>query len=447
MIRIRSRLALSLAIALLLASCDDGGSALVATAGSHELTVAQTVELTAPVSSVAADPRSVLDVAELWIDYTLLAEALAEDPTLEQLDLTPVVQQRMDQEKVLEFRTSVVQLDTALSDSELRRRYAADATDSEVRVRHILLAWPQDATAAQADSVRSLARDLRARAVSGGEDFAALAREYSQDTQYAAAGGDTGYFARGEMITPVEDVAFALEPGEVSEPFESSLGVHLIRVVDRRTPSLSDFRARLQEERTTDAEARYVVALQELSGAELADNAIAVVRRIARFPRAAMADVADDDEVIRYQGGAITVEEVRQFMLGRPSPFRITAAQASDEELRGLILRTMLQSEILVVEAEAQGVTISEAREAEIRQEVRAQLLELARAAGLSEVPSPDRVQEVVMPLLSETLRGTREVVPLGVYAYALAQREPAEVVPEGVEAVVEQLRSLRAIG
>lgn len=446
MIRIRPWLALSLPAAVLLASCDDGGSAVVATTGSHELTVTQTVELTAPVSSVAPDPRSVLDVAELWIDYTLLAEAVAADPTLAQLDLTPVVRQRMDQEKVIQFRTSVVQLDTALSDAELRRRYAADATDSEVRVRHILLSWPQDATAADADSVRSLADDLRGRVVSGGEDFGELAREYSQDTEYGPGGGDTGYFARGEMITPVEDVAFALEPGEVSEPFESTLGVHLIRVEDKRTPSLSDFRARLQEERTTEAEARYVVALQELSGAELADNAIAVVRRIARFPRAAMPDVADDDEVVRYQGGAITVAEVREFMLGRPSPFRVTAAQASDDELRGLILRTMLQSEILVVEAEAQGVTISETREAEIREEVRSQLLELARAAGLSDVPSPDRVQEVVMPVLGETLNGAREVVPLGAYAYALALSVPAQVAPAGVEAVAERLRALRAI-
>lgn len=71
--------------------------------------------------------------------------------------------------------------------------------------------------------------------IAAGEDFAALAEEYSQDPGSASAGGSLGYFGRGVMVSEFEDAAFSLGIGEVSDPIQSSYGYHIIKVDDIKT--------------------------------------------------------------------------------------------------------------------------------------------------------------------------------------------------------------------
>ncbi len=66
-----------------------------------------------------------------------------------------------------------------------------------------------------------------------GEDFAYLARQYSQCPS-KTIGGDLGYFKRGQMVKEFETVAFELPVGEVSEPIQTQFGWHLIKVVDKK---------------------------------------------------------------------------------------------------------------------------------------------------------------------------------------------------------------------
>jgi peptidyl-prolyl cis-trans isomerase D len=120
----------------------------------------------------------------------------------------------------------------------------------EVRARHILLTGEDSATRAQALLER----------IGQGEDFAALAREHSDDLATKPQGGDLGFFPRGRMLPEFEEVAFALEPGETSEPVETARGMHLIRLEERRasvektleeeTPELA--RELLQEDRARE---------------------------------------------------------------------------------------------------------------------------------------------------------------------------------------------------
>ncbi len=98
----------------------------------------------------------------------------------------------------------------------------------EVRARHILV------------NSRELAIEL-AKQLSAGADFAALARHFSQDPTTNLLGGDLGYFVRGQMVSEIDEVAFSLKKGEVSESVKTQFGWHLVRVDDRRVRAAPTF--------------------------------------------------------------------------------------------------------------------------------------------------------------------------------------------------------------
>lgn len=112
------------------------------------------------------------------------------------------------------------------------------------------------------------AQEVRAR-LEQGEEFAALAREYSDDSGTANRGGDLGFTARGSFDPEFEDALFALERGEVSEPVRTSYGYHLIKLTDLQAPDLpqlEDMRQSLVEELKTErVERRFVEASQQLA--------------------------------------------------------------------------------------------------------------------------------------------------------------------------------------
>jgi len=98
----------------------------------------------------------------------------------------------------------------------------------EIQARHILIKVPQGADAATVEAKRLRLTELRVK-ISQGEDFASVARAGSEDAT-ASEGGDLGAFPRGRMMPEFEAAAFALSPGDVSEPVRTPVGWHLIYV-------------------------------------------------------------------------------------------------------------------------------------------------------------------------------------------------------------------------
>jgi peptidyl-prolyl cis-trans isomerase D len=102
-------------------------------------------------------------------------------------------------------------------------------TRKKVRARHVLVRVAADAPAAQADAARKRI-DAAAERVRKGEDFGKVAAEVSDDAATKAKGGELGFLAEPLLEKPLADAAFALAPGQVSEPVRTSSGWDLLQV-------------------------------------------------------------------------------------------------------------------------------------------------------------------------------------------------------------------------
>jgi peptidyl-prolyl cis-trans isomerase D len=163
-----------------------------------------------------------------------------------------------------------------------KQRYTA--LEKQVRARHILIKVDEGASEDQKKAARAKIDDLLARAKKG-EDFAALARQYSEDTGSAKKGGDLGFNPKGRMVKPFDDAQFALAPGQISDVVESNFGFHIIKVDAVREGDVPPAEAKreiahkmLRESRAAQAAQQGANALlqQVKGGATLEDAAAAV---------------------------------------------------------------------------------------------------------------------------------------------------------------------------
>ena len=104
-----------------------------------------------------------------------------------------------------------------------------------VKASHILISVPETADAAAKAQAKSKAQQIL-KEIKAGKDFAALAKQHSQDPGSAANGGDLGFFPKGQMVGPFNDAAFSLKPGAISNLVETQFGYHIIRV-DEKQPA------------------------------------------------------------------------------------------------------------------------------------------------------------------------------------------------------------------
>lgn len=101
--------------------------------------------------------------------------------------------------------------------------------EEQVRARHILLKIGNK----NEEDVKKQIQALLNRAKAG-EDFAQLAKQYSEDPASASNGGDLGYFQRGRMVKEFEDLAFSLKIGDIGGPVKTNFGYHIIKIEDHK---------------------------------------------------------------------------------------------------------------------------------------------------------------------------------------------------------------------
>ena len=140
----------------------------------------------------------------------------------------------------------------------------------QVKASHILIKVDAQADKSAKDQANKKIKEIQKK-LEDGEDFAALAKEYSEGPS-SANGGDLGYFERGRMVKPFEDVAFKLKPGEVSGMVETPFGYHLIKVVDKKPESVVSYE---------DAKERIAQYLEQEKKGKILERNLEVMRQKA----------------------------------------------------------------------------------------------------------------------------------------------------------------------
>jgi hypothetical protein len=357
-------LVLALAVCVPVAACDGFKEAMTAhvdvaaRAGSQELSVTRLGDLLG-ASKVPLRRDIVETVADMWVNYQLLARAAAHNDSLNQPALIDEAMWPATTNTRIKKWYDVVQKTWAPADTA--GNAAAYASGKYLAARHILFNAPPGNSPA-ADSALKKAQQLRPQLNSA--NFAAMATKYNQPNA-AGPGGDLGVFPKEQMVPEFSNALAALKPGEISQPVRSQFGYHLIR---RSTyDEVKDQFAQLNNQTANRiAESTYVAKLDEATKTQVKPNAPAVVKAIAAAP-----DAHRDDKTV------IATSVMGDFTAARAAKW-ITAMTPNAQQLRQQIqsapdsllpnfVKAVVRNEMLLRQADSAKVTLDTAETNEIR--------------------------------------------------------------------------------
>ena len=213
-----------------------------------------------------------------FADNVVKMLTLAQEAQRRKLDQTSEFKtQAMFQNLNLMANALVTQLgkDVQISDEDVRKYYEAHKSEFEtVHARHILIRFQgstvpirpgqKDLTDAEA---LAKAQEIRQK-IQDGADFAALAKTESDDAGSGGNGGDMAPFRHGQMVPSFEKAAFALKPGELSEPIKSQFGYHIILVTSHDIKPFEEVRADLEKRMKPEQTQKAVnIAIEDLQKA------------------------------------------------------------------------------------------------------------------------------------------------------------------------------------
>jgi peptidyl-prolyl cis-trans isomerase SurA len=187
-----------------------------------------------------------------FADDEALERALAE----EHLSLEQYKNDLKEQLTLLKLINREIKAGIILEENDLKSYYEEHKErfklPDRARIRQILLKLPEGAADDLVNKKKKLAGEIVARIRAGG-DFKEMVRQYSEGPE-RSRDGDLGLFRPGELLAPLNDVAFSLSTGDVSPPLRTPLGFHILRIEEKETNSYKPFEAAKEEIRESLAQ-------------------------------------------------------------------------------------------------------------------------------------------------------------------------------------------------
>jgi parvulin-like peptidyl-prolyl isomerase len=203
-----------------------------------QLLAQQATELKLTVSNDEIDRA----IEQIKRDYGLSDTQLKDE--LRKQGLSMAAYRINTKREILKYRVLNIAVGSKINvgDSEVQSYYDRHMKSANLQVRasQIFIAIPENADNATVVEREKLAKSLLDRAQKG-EDFAKLAREYSEDAGTRAEGGDLGFISRDILPKPMEELVFSMNVGDVRGPVRADRGFHVIKVVDKHAKESKPF--------------------------------------------------------------------------------------------------------------------------------------------------------------------------------------------------------------
>jgi len=349
---------------------------VVARAAGQELTVDQLAAAIAPAKNVPLRREIVDRVADLWVNWQLLGQAVARGDSL--LDSAtiyaanwPQVAQRLADHLHEAMIVSKVQLSPRAVDS------AYDA--GNVRwLSHILVSVQQGSTPAVKAAKRREAEGYLTQ-IRRGADFGKLARAKSTDPESARNDGSLGLVARGQMVKAFDSTAWTLKPGAYSDVVESPYGYHIIW-----RPPLAEvrdgFAARIRDLAVNRRDSLFVDSLNKAADVHVKGSVPATVRAAVQNMR----DAKQSGRVLAtWAGGKLTEGDLTRWMQAFSPQTLVIIGQAPDSTLNQFV-KSIARNAMLINTAREQHIKLTAADDDTIRKAYRSDLSDMIQRLGVS---------------------------------------------------------------
>lgn len=420
----------------------------VARVGEYELGIEPLAELIATGKGLPLRRDVVEGVSALWVDYVVFADRLVGgDSLLDSATVEAAMWAETQQEIANRYHELLIggkaRLDSAAVDS------AYEAGRHRL-IRHVQFGVPPDASPEVRNAKRAVAEDTYRRLRSGGLTWAQAA-EVSEDAATMARQGSLGIIAHGEMIPAIENAAFALAPGAISEVVTSTAGLHVLF-----RPALADVREEfaheLQLRREDTLDEQYLADLPVRWRIRVRDGIAPAVREVGNDPMRAK---RSRTVLGTYRDGTFRVQDFARWLQAMPMEIRQQLPSASDSQITDMV-HTLIRNEALLLEARDSGVTVTDEFVDETRDRLRRLMALMSALLGfpfdsldaVRALPVEER-RSLVGTRVFEYLRAVAnnrkrlQTVP-PFLADELRSRAEWALVPAGVERALDRARAMR---
>jgi hypothetical protein len=367
------------ALVVVLGGCKDAFRArpeVAAEAGGQELKVERLADLMVGIKGVPLSREAAEFIANMWVDQTLFAQAVAAGRDLaDSATAAAVLWPELAEARGTRWHDSLIARRVPITDAVADSIYNAD----QVRLlQHILVRVQPNAEPPARAAARKKAEGVLAR-LRAGANFGKVASEVSEDQSRS----DSGYLPpspRGRWVTAFDSAGWTLAPGAMTGLVESPFGYHVIR-----RPPVAEVRDRM----LSYARDRIGAVLDSIYLDSLAARKHLVVEGgAAQAMRGALADkdkASKSTKVLaRYDGGALTVADFMRWVNGLGQAWATDLAGRPDSMLVDFA-RLIGQNQILLAQADSAGISVSSDEWASMRQRYRAQVDTLRMSFGLAE--------------------------------------------------------------
>lgn len=422
---------------------------VAAEAGGQELPAKRLADIMGAAGKGVNLNRETTDfVANAWVDYSLLGQAVAQNRLpLDSASVTEVVWPEISEMKGMRWHDTLMARRGTFPDSSVDSLYRAPDLRT---IQHILFSARANAPAATRDSARRNAEAALAK-IKKGESFNKLAATLSQD---AGSVSDSGFLPpspKGRFVPAFDSAAWALKPGQVSGLVQTPFGYHIIKrpTLEESRSKLSDY---LVERAGQHLDSLYMDSLASSNKVEVLSSAPATMR--------AAADAPDElrhskKELVSFKGGALTVEEYLRWMRALPPQYASQLKTANDSMLIRFA-KILTQNLLLLREADSAKITLTPLEWSSLQRRYMSQLDTLRNEMSLngsdlsdSSVAPAERekvAQLKVERYFDQLIAGKSRLRPLpSALATLLRERLPYKVHEAGVARAIEIATELKA--